>query len=88
MAETTWRKSITEAMAARHETWADVVAHTLTAAELDEEFDAGFGVECGKPFTLWTKRHVYFPIAYDGLESVGSVPRDPSDEKTEHLGGG
>lgn len=68
--------------------WVDVVACTLTDAELDVEFDSGYGGTEGKPFTLWTKRYVYFPVCYDGAESVGFASRDPDGKPTEHWGGG
>ena len=53
---------------------------------LDIEFDDGFGSPKGHCFTLWTKNHVYFPVVYDGAESVGSAPRDPCPVATEHVG--
>lgn len=61
---------------------------TLSEPELDVRFDSGYGLPEGKPFTAWTERRVYFPICYDGAESVGSAPRNPCDEATEHQGGG
>lgn len=61
---------------------------TLTEEELEAEFDDGWGGTQGAPFTAWGERYVYFPIQYDGAEWVGSAPRNPCDEKTEHQGGG
>lgn len=83
----TWRALISKALAERDETFADVVHSTLTADQLDARFDAGFGGSEGDPFTLWTAKHVYFPCVYDGAEWVESVPRDPCDEATAHVGG-
>ncbi len=83
----TWRKLITEAMDYIGEDWSDVVAMTLTAEQLDVKFDAGYGGAEGVPFTLWTKERVYFPVTYDGAESVGSAPRNPCDEACRHVGG-
>jgi hypothetical protein len=91
-----WRKMIAEE--ARGLDWrgepkrhaADDLAEfssTLSDAELDQEFDDGYGAAQGKPFTAWSKTRVYFPVVYDGAESVGSVPRDPCDEAVEHFGG-
>jgi len=84
---TTWREEIGSEMEKRGETWADVVACTLTDAELDRRFYAGFGGINGTPFTLWTARRVYFPGCYDGGEWVASVPRHPCGEATGHVGG-
>ena len=67
--------------------WENVVKCTLTEAELDVPFDSGYGGSRGKPFTLWTKTRVYFPVVYDGAEWVSSVPRDPCDAPTLHVGG-
>jgi hypothetical protein len=61
---------------------------TLSNEELNREFINGFGSTDGTPFTAWGENYVYFPICYDGAEWVGSAPRNPSDEVTEHLGGG
>lgn len=69
------------------ETWRDVEACTMTDAELSALFDAGFGSAEGKPFTLWTKRRVYFPVEYDGSETVRSVARNPDEVPTEHISG-
>lgn len=85
---TTWRESIAEALEWANEGWADVVANTLTDAEMDVEFDCGFGEEEGKPFTLWTHSRVYFPACYDGKEWVASVPRHPNGVSQGHIGGG
>jgi hypothetical protein len=85
---TTWRAEITETMAEHGETLVDVLHTTLSESDLDVEFDSGYGGTSGKPFTLWTKTRVYFPIQYYGSEWVGSAPRNPSDEALEHQGGG
>ncbi len=85
---TTWREEISAEMEKRGETWADVVGCTLDDAALDRRFDADFGGINGAPFTLWTKARVYFPAQYDGAEWVASVPREPCDEVSHHVGGG
>lgn len=84
---TCWREMIVEAMGEAGETMDDMVATTLTDAEMDAEFDRGFGGSEGCAFTLWTANRVYFPVVYDGSEWVGSVPRNPCPEATEHQGG-
>lgn len=65
-----------------------VIACTLSPAAMSWPFDSGFGGTCGEPFTAWTRDRVYFPVCYDGAEWVGSAPRHPCDEATEHVGGG
>lgn len=92
----TWAELIAEELANRGETMADVEFSTLSAEEMAVEFDNGFGGVEGKPFTVWTKRFVLFPVVYDGSESVGSVARHPwslmrhdgRPEPTTHIGGG
>ncbi|NCC26388.1 MAG: hypothetical protein EOM25_14510, partial [Deltaproteobacteria bacterium] len=78
----TWRNLIESAMKKRGETMDDIVSITLTEKELDREFDDGYGVEEGQPFTAWTKEAVYFPLRYDGSEWVGSVSRHPDGQPT------
>jgi len=82
-----WFELITDALASRGEGWTDAVRTTLTPEELMREFDAGYGGVEGAAFTLWTNKHVYFPAVYDGAEWVTSVPRDPCNERKEHVGG-
>lgn len=88
MTKTNWRQLISQELALQDETWADVIHKTLTDAEMDVFFDGGYGVAEGIPFTLWTNLRVYLPVQYDGAEWVDSVPRNPCDVKTGHLGGG
>ena len=61
---------------------------TLTPEELIQPFNDDFGGTEGHPFTAWSENWVYFPVQYDGSEWVGSVPRNPCDIKTKHIGGG
>lgn len=93
----TWAEMIAAELARRGETMADIECSTLSAEDMAVEFDNGFGCVEGKPFTVWTKRFVLFPVVYDGSESVGSVARHPvslsdSDDgrpaPTKHIGGG
>ena len=83
---TNWKALITFEMEMEDESWDDVVSCTLTEEGLYEAFDNGFGREEGKPFTLWTKKRVYFPVCYDGKEWVSSVSRNPDGIPTEHVG--
>ena len=82
-----WKEMIQEAMAERGETLADLEANTLTEADMNEEFDSGYGGTEGAPFTAWSAKTVYFPICYDGAEWVGSVSRHPDGKPTDHQGG-
>lgn len=85
MSITTWRKEIAKEMARTGECEADIVACTLSDDEADTEFDAGFGWPNGIPFTVWTKRRVYFPVAYDGAEWCKSVSRRVDGIPTQHI---
>lgn len=84
---TSWHELVTRAMAKRDDSWSNLVGCTLTDTELHTVFDADYGLEEGKPFTLWTADYVYFPVSYDGKEWVGAVPRNPCDTPTHHFGG-
>jgi hypothetical protein len=83
---TTWRDMIAEIMKWRDETFDDVEYMTLSEDELDTSFKNEYGSLNGVPFTLWTHNRVYFPVMYDGLVGVSSVPRNPCGEKTDHVG--
>lgn len=82
----TWKDMILESMEDFSESWDDVVS---VAGEdgIDTPFDSGFGRINGSPFTVWTQRRVYFPVCYDGAETVGSVSRDPDGVPSTHVGG-
>lgn len=84
---TTWRELITEEMRGHNESWENVVSCTLTDEGLNKKFDDDYGLSKGVPFTLWTKKRVYFPAVYDGSEWVASVSRDPDGKPTFHVGG-
>ena len=72
---TTWRKEIADAMGFHGETWDDVVSCVILDGDWDKEFDDGFGLSEGSSFTVWTANRVYFPVTYDGSESVGDAGR-------------
>ncbi len=69
------------------DSWDNFCYCTISDDELEEECDFGFGIETGKPFTLWTKNWVYFPVMYDGSEWVECVPRNPCNISSNHVGG-
>ena len=78
---------IAEEMNIHDDSWDNVVSCTLTKEELHKAFDSGYGGIEGESFTLWTKTRVYFPLVYDGSESVGSASRNPDGNPTKHFGG-
>jgi len=82
---TTWRIELKDTCAHRGDRFENLI-HTLTQAELDTEFDDGYGSPEGVPFTAWSDDWVYFPVVYDGTEWVGTVPRNPCGKKTVHVG--
>lgn len=82
----TWRQLITGVMGFDGDSWANLVAITLTDEELDRPFDNGFGGSEGEPFCAWTSRRVYFPVVYDGSEWVSSVSRMPDGQPVRHVG--
>lgn len=84
---TTWRNEIETDMKSYGESFDDVVATAPADLDLDRKFDSGYGGNEGRPFTLWTTGRVYFPVVYDGSEWVESVPRNPCNEVSAHVGG-
>ena len=60
------KQMILDEMIRQGESFLDVEESTIGDGEL--EFEA---------FTLWTKNRVYFPVVYDNLYWVFSVPRHP-----------
>ena len=84
---TTWRLEFLELFEVTGDTFASLVAITLTDSELDVEFDSGFGGSKGKPFTAWSEKYVYFPAVYDGSEWIACVSRNPDGQPTSHIGG-
>ena len=83
----TWRKLLTEAAGHNGDTFESLTI-AIAEGELDREFDDGYGGTEGAPFTAWSANWVYFPICYDGSESVGLAPRNPCETRMEHQGGG
>ena len=97
----TWRDLILEEAGKHEESLDDMIlvfgwnhhalgalpSEPLTKYEiLDLVFDAGYGATEGYVFTGWTENRVYFPGQYDGSEWCASVPRNPCDVATEHIG--
>ncbi|MDP2371897.1 hypothetical protein [Rhodoferax sp.] len=83
-----WKTMLDRALKENGESWADVDSNTMFEHDMTNEFDAGYGGVRGCPFTVWTKTSVYFPLCYDGAESVGRVSRNPDGKPTGHQGGG
>ena len=86
--ETSWRHELERAFAGTGDSWGDVESMTLSDDALSRRFHAGWGCTDGEPFTLWTRRFVYFPWQYDGSQSVAWVSRNPDGIATEPIGGG
>ena len=82
-----WRKKIEDEMVIHNDNFENVVYNIAELPNwLDIEFNDSYGSVDGVSFTLWTKDRVYFPVQYDGREWCKSVPRDPKDEITHHVG--
>jgi hypothetical protein len=64
-----------------------VIAHAPDEASFDIVFNQGYGEAEGPPVLAWTKTRVYFPVEYDGAESIASAPRDPQPEGQTHVAG-
>ena len=82
-----WRELLEMHMRKVGESLPALVGNTMTDADMDDRFYPGFGSSSGCAFTAWTADRVYFPVVYDGAEWVGSAPRNPCGEATEHVGG-
>lgn len=92
--KTTWRELIAREMAKHGDSWDKVDSVVVEPTDycpepsLDAEFDDGHvWPPEGCAFTVWTWRRVYFPVCYDGAESVGSVSRNPDGRANKHVGG-
>jgi hypothetical protein len=85
---TNWKELIEYDMDFYDDSFENVESCTLSKEELLVNFDPEHGSTEGKPFTLWTKTRVYFPLCFDGGEWVGSVSRTPDGIPTPHMGGG
>ena len=82
----TWNGLLKLALEKNGETMSSLVYSTLSQEEGDLVFDDDFGYQEGVKFTAWTEQRVYFPAVFDGREWVASVPRNPCDERTAHIG--
>lgn len=76
---TTWRESIASVMKRNKDSVDNIVAKTVTDAELDTligDSDSGFN---RISFIIWTHTNVYFSVIGNGNEWIGHVPRNPVD---------
>ena len=85
---TSFRKLLLKEMEAHGETFINVIAKTISDKQLDIEFDDDLGCIEGIPFTIWTDKRVYFPVAYDGDQDVASVARFPDGVHIKHVSKG
>jgi hypothetical protein len=84
-----WHKMTEEEMSKHSDSMGNLVKLAIEDnSKFLEPLDVGFGRDRGASFTLWTEERVYFPAVYDGIIWVASVPRNPCDAVTEHIGGG
>lgn len=82
----TWHDEIEKAMKENGDSFDNLVGSTLSDVKLHKKF-GGSDRTVGKPFTLWTKDWVYFPLWYDNQEWAGSAPRYPGGKAMDHQGG-
>jgi len=71
---TNWKEQIQKTMLNTGDSFDNLVFSTMSKEELEEPFTYNLW---GKPFTLWTKDYVYFPLTYNGYDSAGYAPRNP-----------
>lgn len=77
----TIRDGVSDRMMANGETWNDVETKTISDWEMDTEFENSYGSKSCNAFMIWTKKHVYFPVCYDGCILFYSVPRNPTIQR-------
>jgi YD repeat-containing protein len=79
---TTIRQQLNQEIELNYDSWDNLEGSTLTDDQLDKEIDYRLlYFEC-EPFTVWTKSFVYFPVSYDGQNTIGSVSRNPNGKTT------
>jgi hypothetical protein len=71
------------------DSWREASIHD---EEMQREFDAGYGIEEGRPFYAWGEKFVYWCSCYDGAEWISCMPRHPENHDAKdtprHIGGG
>ena len=87
--QTSYRTEFNMEMRRAGESWADVVACTLTEKELEDLFDLSavdpFPKFRGETPYLWTKERVYFLMQDGDYSWIESVPRNPPPEKPAQI---
>ena len=98
---TSWQSMVERVMDRNGESMADIVGWTVGNDSWDQsvsgefqplpnefhrEFYPDYGEPEGTPFRIWTARYVYFPLSYDGQESVDAIPRHPTPDTPVHYG--
>lgn len=84
---TTWRKELEYEMTDKKDL-GPIIHYAPNESVFDVEFDDSYGGKEGEYVLAWTTTRVYFPVTYDGSESIGSAPRNPQSEGQVHVGGG
>lgn len=55
-----------------------------TVPNVDAEYDAGFGTQEGDNVIMYTERHVYFKLVYDGSENIVALASTPTQAQREY----
>jgi hypothetical protein len=84
---TSWKILIEAEMKTRNDSFDNLIHCNINESELNNLFDRSHGTTNAMPFTLWTKKYVYFSVDYDGKESVSSVSRTPNGDKPKFING-
>ncbi|OHD15006.1 MAG: hypothetical protein A2Y38_25670 [Spirochaetes bacterium GWB1_59_5] len=85
----TWRTLLADHLFENSLGGIDTIIHYApNEAAFDVEFDDGYGSVNGPEILAWSEDRVFFPVSYDGSESIGSAPRNPQSEGQPHIGVG
>jgi len=97
---TNWKQRIVSSMDSNDENESDIEViqyaaprggekkETDTLDKFDYLRDTGFGGETCNTVRIYTADHIYITTNYDGSQSIGSIPRNPSNEPVRMFGGG
>jgi hypothetical protein len=84
---TTWGAELAHEMQGNNDP-GPIVAYLPDKETFDVTFDDGYGLHEGPLVLAFTDTRVYFPAVYDGMEWMGSAPRNPEGAQLqEHVGG-
>ena len=81
-----WKEAIEIEMEVHADSWENGESVVVRdGGDIETRFDSSEGKTEGKPFCVWTRDRVYFPLTYNGMEAVGSVSRNPDQRPVVHL---